>query len=206
MGWKLRFVATALAAAWLVVGALPAAAGREEGVKAYREGDYAKALEEFLPLAATGDAAVQNQVAAMYYTGQGTPQDFAKAAEWFRKAAASGNADGQYCLGKLYYYGQGVAQNFDEAAKLLTEAGLAGKGGAQYLLATLYLYGKGVSKNAVKAYFWSILAVEAPDQAAEDKPAAVALRDQIESGLAPRQVESIQTMARNWAPRKKKGN
>ncbi|WP_428569353.1 MAG: tetratricopeptide repeat protein [Solidesulfovibrio sp. DCME] len=206
MGWYLRLVAAAAAAAWLCLAAWPALAGLEEGVKAYREGDYAKALEEFLPVAAAGDAAVQNQVAAMYYTGQGTPQDFTKAAEWFRKAAVAGNADGQYCLGKLYYYGQGVPQNFEEAAKLLIEAGLAGKGGAQYLLATLYLYGKGVSKNAVKAYFWSILAVEAADLPGEDKPAAVGLRDQIESGLAPRQVESIQIMARNWAPRKKKGS
>ena len=187
----MHLVATVLTATCLLVAPHAAQAGLEEGVKAYREGDYARALEEFLP------------VAAMYYTGQGTPQDFAKAAEWFKKSALLGNADGQYCLGKLYYYGQGVAQNFSDAAKLLTDAGLAGKGGAQYLLATLYLYGKGVSKNTVKAYFWSILAVAAPDLPAEDKTAATSLRDQIEAMLAPRQVESIQTMAKNWSPRRK---
>jgi TPR repeat protein len=206
VGRKRRIVAAALVAVWLIFGARPVLAGLDEGVKAYREGDFAKALEEFLPLAAAGDVAVQNQVAAMYYTGQGAPQDFAKAAEWFRKAAGAGSADGQYCLGKLYYYGQGVPQNFEDAAKLLTEAGLAGKGGAQYLLATLYLYGKGVSKNVVKAYFWSILAVDAPDLPAEDKPAALSLRDQIQSGLAQRQINSIQAMARDWSPRKKKAN
>lgn len=206
MGRSSRLFATALAAAWIFFGAVPARAGLDEGIQAYRAGDYAKALEEFLPLATAGDAAVQNQVAAMYYIGQGTPQDFAKAADWFRKAAAAGNADGQYCLGKLYYYGQGVPQNFEDAAKLLTEAGLAGKGGAQYLLATLYLYGKGVSRNPVKAYFWSLLAVAAPDLPAEDKPAAISLRDQIQSGLAPRQIASIQAMAHEWSPRTKKSN
>jgi len=183
--------------------AVPAAAGLEEGKQAYRDGDYARALEEFLPLAAAGDATVQNQVAAMYYTGLGVPQDLAKAAEWFKKAAVAGSSDGQYCLGKLFYYGQGVPQNFEEAAKLLTEAGLAGKGGAQYLLATLYLYGKGVSPNAVKAYFWSILAVGAQDLPAEDKAGATSLRDQIEGMLTARQVESIQAMARSWTPSKK---
>ncbi|KAF5040577.1 Secretory immunoglobulin A-binding protein EsiB [anaerobic digester metagenome] len=203
MGRAVHLVAAVLTATCLFVAPHTAQAGMEEGVKAYREGDYAKALEEFVPVAAAGDVTVQNQVAAMYYTGQGTPQDFVKAAEWFKKSASLGNADGQYCLGKLYYYGQGVAQNFSDAAKLLTDAGLAGKGGAQYLLATLYLYGKGVSKNTVKAYFWSILAVAAPDLPAEDKTAATSLRDQIEAMLAPRQVESIQTMAKNWSPRRK---
>lgn len=196
-------VPAGLALALCLGVAVPATAGLEEGKQAYRDGDYARALEEFLPLAAAGDVTVQNQVAAMYYTGQGAPQDFVKAAEWFRKAAMAGSADGQYCLGKLFYYGQGVPQNFEDAAKLLTDAGLAGKGGAQYLLATLYLYGKGVSKNAVKAYFWSILAVGAPDLPSEDKAGATALRDQIEGMLSPRQVESIQTMARSWTPSKR---
>jgi hypothetical protein len=181
---------------------LPAVAGLEEGKQAFRDGDYARAFEEFLPLATAGDTTVQSQIAAMYYTGQGVPQDFGKAAEWFKKAAVAGSPEAQYCLGKLLFHGQGVAQNFGEAAKWLTEAGLAGKGGAQYLLATLYLYGKGVSSNPVKAYFWSVLAAAATDLPAEDKSGVVALRDQIEGMLSPRQVESIQTMARNWAPRR----
>jgi|GEM_PF-1760512 len=201
--WR-RFGCVLGTAAFLGV-AVVAFAGLEEGKKAYRDGDYARAFEEFLPVATAGDTTVQNQIAAMYYTGQGVPQDYAKAAEWFKKAASAGSPEGQYCLGKLYFHGQGVPQNLEDAAKWLTEAGLAGKGGAQYLLATLYLYGKGVSKNPVKAYFWSILAVAAADLPAEDKAGATALRDQIEGMLGPRQVESIQTMAKSWAPRKKKG-
>lgn len=191
-----------LAVAAVLAFSLPALAGLEEGKQAYRNGDYPRALEEFLPLASAGDVTVQNQVAAMYYTGQGVPQDFVKASEWFRKAAMAGSPDAQYCLGKLYYHGQGVPQNLNDAAKWLTEAGLAGKGGAQYLLATLYLYGKGVSPNPVKAYFWAIRAAMAPDLPAEDKDGASALRDQIQGLLTARQVESIQTMARNWSPRK----
>ena len=183
--------------------AAPAAAGLEEGKQAYREGNYAQALLEFLPLAEAGDVTVQNQVAAMYYTGQGTDQDFDKAAEWFRKAAQGGSPDAQYCLGKLYYYGQGVPQQFPEAAKWLSEAGLAGKGGAQYLLAVLYLYGKGVSQNPVKAYFWALLAAQSDDIADEDKTSASALRDQIQAMLSQKQIASIQAMVRDWAPRRK---
>ena len=130
----------------------------------------------------------------MYYTGQGVPQDFEKAAEWFRKAAGGGSPDGQYCLGKLYYYGQGVPQDFGEASKWLTEAGLAGKGGAQYLLAVLSLYGKGVPKNPVKAYFWALIAARSDDISTDDKAAATALRDQIQTLLTRKQVDSIQAM------------
>ena len=197
--WCLGAMLAVAASSW---PAMPAWAGIDEGRQAYRDGDYAKAFEEFLPLATAGDVTLQNQIAAMYYTGQGVPQDMAKAAEWFKKSATSGNTDGQYCLGKLDYHGQGVQQDFNEAAKWLTDAGLAGKGGAQYLLATLYLYGKGVSQNPVKAYFWSLLATASTDIPTEDKDAAVALRDQIASMLSQRQQHSIQEMAQNWAPRK----
>jgi len=190
----------------LLLAVAPAAAGLEEGRQAYHNGDFATALQEFLPLAQAGDLTMQNQVAAMYYTGQGVPQDFEKAAEWFRKAAGGGSPDGQYCLGKLYYYGQGVPQDFGEASKWLTEAGLAGKGGAQYLLAVLSLYGKGVPKNPVKAYFWALIAARSDDISTDDKAAATALRDQIQTLLTRKQVDSIQAMAHDWSPHHKKGN
>ncbi len=201
----LRLAASAIVVAAGLGLALRAFAGLEEGKQAYRDGDFVRAFQEFLPLATAGDVTVQNQIAAMYYTGQGVPQDFAKAAEWFRKAGEGGSPEAQYCLGKLYYHGQGVPQNFVEAAKWLTEAGLSGKGGAQYLLAVLYLYGKGVSQNPVKAYFWAILAAGSPDITADDKAGAAALSAQIQTMLSPRQVDSITAMARNWSPRKKKG-
>lgn len=193
----------AASVAWAALGlSAVARAGLEEGRAAWREGNYPRAFEEFLPLATAGDVTLQNQIAAMYYMGQGVAQDYAKAAEWFRKAAAAGSPEAQHCLGKLYYYGQGVPQNFEEAVKQLTEAAQGGKGGAQYLLATLQLYGKGVEANPVKAYFWTLLAVAAPDTPAEDKSAAQALRDQIGATLNKRQIDSMQAMVNAWTPRK----
>ncbi|KHK01769.1 hypothetical protein NY78_2857 [Desulfovibrio sp. TomC] len=198
----IRVVAAAFAVVVCLAQAGPARAGLEEGRAAWKDGEYSRAFEEFLPLATAGDVTLQNQIAAMYYTGQGVPQDYAKAAEWFRKAAAAGSPEAQYCLGKLYYYGQGVPQNFEEAVKQLTDAALGGKGGAQYLLATLQLYGKGIEANPVKAYFWTLLAVAAADLPDDEKASATALRDQIQATLSKRQIESMQAMARTWAPRK----
>ena len=49
----------------LLLAVAPAAAGLEEGRQAYHNGDFATALQEFLPLAQAGDLTMQNQVAAM---------------------------------------------------------------------------------------------------------------------------------------------
>ncbi len=178
-----------------------AQASLEEGKKAYLAGDFERAFREFMPLADAGDPQVQNQIAAMYYQGQGVGQDYAKAAEWFRKSAEHGSADAQYLLGKLYYHGQGVEQNFDEAAKWFSEAALAGKAGAQYLLAVLYFYGKGVQRNEMKAFYWAVVASERAS--GEDKKNAADLRAQIEKGLSPRQIESVLEMASQWTPRRR---
>lgn len=178
-----------------------ARASLEEGKKAYLAGDYERAFKEFMPLADAGDPQVQNQIAAMYYQGQGVPRDYAKSAEWFRRAAEHGSADAQYLLGKLYYHGQGVEQNLDEAAKWLSEAALAGKTGAQYLLAVLYFHGKGVQKNEMKAFYWAVLASER--SSGEEKQAATDLRAQIERSLSARQIESVREMAAQWTPRRR---
>ena len=58
----------------------PAASGPfDEALGAYNAGDYATALRLWWPLAARGNAAVQNSLGVMYDNGQGVPQDFAEA-------------------------------------------------------------------------------------------------------------------------------
>jgi TPR repeat protein len=182
----------------------PARAGLEEGKRAYREGDFATALREFLPLAEAGDVTVQNQVAAMYYAGQGTAQDQARAAEWFRRAAERGSPDAQYLLGKLYYHGQGVSQNYDEAAKWLQEAALLGKPQAQALLGSLFFAGQGVAKNDMKAFFWAELATRAGGLSEEDRQYAQSVRDRIQAVMEPAQVESVHQMIAKWEPKRKR--
>jgi len=184
--------------------AATARAGLEEGKRAYRDGDYATALREFLPLAEAGDVTVQNQVAAMYYAGQGVDPDQAKAAEWFRRAAERGSPDAQYLLGKLYYHGQGVPQNAEEAAKWLQEAALFGKPQAQALVASMFFSGQGVAKNDMKAFFWAELATRAENLPEEDRQYAQAVRDRIKAVMEPVQVESVNQMIAKWEPKRKR--
>ncbi len=62
----------------------PAWAGVDEGVAAYKRGDYATALREFRPLAERGDAKAQYGLGVMYLNGQGVPQDSAEVVKWHR--------------------------------------------------------------------------------------------------------------------------
>ena len=78
---------------------------------------YAKALQEYRPLAEQGHAFAQFRLGMMYRKGQGVLRDDAEAAKWYRLAAEQGNADAQFHLGIMYRKGQGVPQDKSEAAK-----------------------------------------------------------------------------------------
>ncbi len=69
-------------------GLAPAWAGLDEGVAAYKRGDYATALREWRPLAEQGNANAQLFLGLMYGNGRGVPQDYAQAHMWYDLAAS----------------------------------------------------------------------------------------------------------------------
>ena len=96
--------------------AVPAYAGPlEDGWAAYQRGDYATALENWIPLAEQGDATAQYILGVSYDSGQGVPQDYAEAVKWYRLAADQDIAGAQYNLGASYDSGQGVPRDIVQA-------------------------------------------------------------------------------------------
>ncbi len=90
-----------------------AAAGLvEEGLAAYRSGDYAAAALLWRPLAEQGYADAQYNLGCMYREGQGVLQDNAEAVKWFFFAAEQGLAAAQFNLGLRYAFGEGVPQDY----------------------------------------------------------------------------------------------
>ena len=87
------------------------AADFQAGGAAYGHGDYATALEEWLPLAEQGDAAAQISLGVMYSNGLGVTQDYAEAIKWYRLAAEQGNVPAQAFLADMYYRGEGVSED-----------------------------------------------------------------------------------------------
>ncbi|RMD65384.1 MAG: sel1 repeat family protein, partial [Alphaproteobacteria bacterium] len=92
-GFALRGVfALVIAAAFLVAfagpfgpGSLWAQGGYEDGMAAYEDGDYLRAVKIWRPLAEAGDANAQYGLGKLYETGGGDlARDYARAAKWYR--------------------------------------------------------------------------------------------------------------------------
>ena len=64
-----------LMSAVLLCTASLAYAGFDEGLAAYKKGNYAVALKEYKHAAKQGDASAQYNLGVMYGKGQGVPQD-----------------------------------------------------------------------------------------------------------------------------------
>src|SRR6266481_7023111 len=128
-------IAHAAMAAILIVATLVGAASAgtfEDGLAAYKRGDYAATLPLLRPLSEQGDAAAQLILGSMYYYGRGVPQDYSEALLWYRKAADQGEAKAQDDLGSMYYYCRGVPQDYSEAARWYRLAANQGLARAEY--------------------------------------------------------------------------
>lgn len=137
----------------------PAIAGLDDGLAAWRRGDYGNAFRQLLPVAKAGHPVAQYHVGRMWDAGKGTDRNRAKAAHWYRQAAARGHPDAQYRLGNLYAEGLGVPLNPAAAAKWHRRAANQGHVQAQARIGRLYAEGHpGLAQDRVRAWKWLTLA------------------------------------------------
>ena len=182
-----------LAAVW----AAPVWAGFEEGMSAYKRGDYATTIKEWRPLAEQGDPTAQHHLGWLYVLGRGVPQDYEEAVRWFRKAAEQGDSDAQTNLGSLYLLGDRIPQDYTEALKWLRAAADQGHPFAQTKLGIMYEDAHGVPQNYVQSHMWFSLA------AAQGSMLAEAFRDDLTKHMTPAQLGEAQRLAREWKPKRK---
>ena len=165
-------------AALLLACAMPAWADNkvqlQQGVTAYKAGNYNKALRLLQPLAQQGDAYAQHNLGIMHYQGKGIAQDYQQARAWWQKAANQGYAAAQYNLGMMYIKGRGVAQNYQQAFAWCQKAANQGYALAQNNLGTMYYYGQGVAQRILRPSPQRQTVLAQPDTAdnAEAKVAA----------------------------------
>ena len=131
-----------------------------DGMKAFRAGDYARAVEEWMPLAEDGHAKAQNNVAYLYSRGFGVAKDKATSKDWYNRAAEQGYAVAQYNLGMIFAKGLGVEKDHDTAFSWYLLAANQGHTRAQYIVATRFSKGLGVEKSLPHAYMWVTLALD----------------------------------------------
>lgn len=115
----------------------PAFASFEDGRKAFVQGDYGAAFDQWRQSAEDGDLSAQRNVAHMYRWGKGVPQDLTQAAFWYYSAAKGGLDTAQYNLGVMYLRGEGVPRNEEEGVIWLERAAEQGNKQAADRLAHL---------------------------------------------------------------------
>jgi uncharacterized protein len=132
----------------------------EDGLAAYKRGDFKTAVAIWTPAANKGDAKAQNNLGLTYAKGQGVPQDYNQAVSWYRKAAETGYAEAQNNLGLTYAKGQGVPQDYNQAVSWFRKAADQGYAEAQINLGAMYANGRGVSQDYDQAVSWFRKAAE----------------------------------------------
>ena len=145
--WGVLAAGTMLSLAQLgLAGA--AMADVKAGVDAWQQGDYAKAITVWQPLAQAGDPDAQFNMGQAYKLGRGVKADPAAAIDWYRKAAKQGHSRAEDNLGLLMF------QQGDRAGALpyLQRAADRGEPRAQYIVGTALFNGDLTAKNWVRAY------------------------------------------------------
>lgn len=112
-------------------------AGVDEGLRAYKRGDYTTALKEFELAAKQRDRSAHYYLGLMHYNGDGVTRDYKEAFKWFSKAAEEGNVSAQYNLGVMYFEGQGVPRDEFKAVKWWRKAEEQGDTSAKKRLSAL---------------------------------------------------------------------
>ena len=130
----------------------------QTGMEAYKRGDFANAIKEWILLGEDGDEKAQYFLGLIYCKGKGVPQDYKKALKWYTLSAEQGNKVAQYNLGVMYSFGLGVVPDYKTALKWYNLSSEQGHALAQYNLGRLYYLGNGVKENMVYAHMWVNLA------------------------------------------------
>jgi TPR repeat protein len=86
----LKHVIPGVAALILMLTGAAVSGPFEDGMAAYKSGNYVSAAQVWRPLAEAGDPRAQNNLGLLYAAGQGVPQDPVLTLMWFRLAASQG--------------------------------------------------------------------------------------------------------------------
>jgi TPR repeat protein len=102
-----RKVASIIIASALLT-AQPAFAGLEEGRDFMEANDFNAAMQEFLPLARSGNADAEELIGVMYALGLGVERDDERAFEWYLRSSLKGHPGAQSGIGWYYEVGRGM--------------------------------------------------------------------------------------------------
>lgn len=107
-------------------------ADTNNGVDAYKRGDYVKAARELQAASKQGDTDAQVLLGYMYDQGLGVSEDHAEAAHWYLRAAEKGDPIAQLNIGIMYGEGDGVDRDLMQAYHWFDRAASTFQSGAEH--------------------------------------------------------------------------
>ncbi len=138
-----------MATAMLAAAVAPAPATTvKDGVDAWQQGAFNRAVTIWRPLAEKGDADAAFNLAQAFKLGRGVPTDLAQAKIWYGKAAAAGHPQA------IANYGLLLFQDGDRQAAMpwIIKASTAGDARAQYVYGTALFNGDLAPRDWPRAY------------------------------------------------------
>ena len=141
----------------------------EAGLKAYNDGNHARALRIWRPIAQAGHALAQYNIGIAYARGAGVERNISTASAWWKRSALQGHRDSAYNLGLVYARGdKDLPQDLALAAHWWQQAAIHGDAIAQFNLGMMYARGEGVKQDMETAIrWWQISAAQGFVAAAE---------------------------------------
>lgn len=172
----------------------------DSAYKSFKNGNYAKAFQEFSILAEQGNSSAMFYLGVMYEEGLGIFRNYHQALKWYTLAAEKGDTRAQNNLGVMHEKGLGIPKNYKEALKWYTRAAEQGDMAAKYNLGVMYYKGEGVPQDYVQAHMWFHLA------AIQGHEPSKISRDILASKMTPDQIEQSRELAIKWSQKYKKRN
>lgn len=166
-----------------------------DGVRAYEAGNFAAAIEAWLPGAAQDNPDALFNLGQVYRLGKGVRPDRERAESYYERAARLGHIAAQGNLGSLYFFvDDAAARDIAKALYWWQKAAEGGDSRSQYLLGIMYFNGDHLSRDYVTAYAWLSLAI------AGGVAPAVEAEPEMRGYLSAREIESARMVAKTLLP------
>jgi TPR repeat protein len=120
----------------------------QQGIEAWQNADYKSAVDNWRPLAESGDADAQFNLGQAYRLGRGVQVNLAAAQTWLTRAAGKGHVDAQTTLGLLLF----DSGDRESGVRWLGSAAEKGDPRALLVYGTALFNGDGIKRNPVLAY------------------------------------------------------
>lgn len=147
-----------LSAVLLLAAMGGASAGQfDDGLAAYKKGDWGLAVQLLLPIAQKDTAQsvdAQVRVGRLAELGRGMTKNLPEAVKWYQKAADQGNVEAEAYLGRMYRTGAGVPRDPLKAAKWSIKAATQSNPVAEANLGYMALDGLVGPPNPADAARW----------------------------------------------------